>query len=314
MPSFNVVNYSLRPSKNIQRQLVFDGVRDLQSHIDLERLVYVGFGSVWFTDFIMAHKVLRIDDMISIESNDVGFRRATFNSPYATVQVKFGFSTEVLPSLYNDEAIKSRPWFVWLDYDYEFNESIKEDVRSLVENLPANSVLLISFNGRESKYGTAPDRPAHLRALFGDAVPDDLPKKACKDDEMQETLADYSLAFMRSVAADLARPGGFLPAFRLIYKDSTPMVTVGGVLPTKGAVKIVADRIADKKWMCQPAKRIIAPHLTVREAAVLQALLPCAESVSRERVKQLGFDLEDDQIEAFQTYYKQYPAFAQVIS
>ena len=59
MPSFNVVNYSLRPSKSIQRQVVFEGVRNLQSRLDAEDQMYVGFGSIWFTDFILAHKNAR---------------------------------------------------------------------------------------------------------------------------------------------------------------------------------------------------------------------------------------------------------------
>jgi len=53
-----------------RRQLIFDGVRLLQDRLDLERLIYVGFGSIWFTDFMLAHKILRIDDMVSIEGDD----------------------------------------------------------------------------------------------------------------------------------------------------------------------------------------------------------------------------------------------------
>ena len=108
MASFDTVNYSLRPSKAIQRQLVFEGVRSLQAHLDLERLVYVGFGSIWFSDFLMAHKLLGVDDMVSIEADDIGFQRAIFNSPYATVRVRHGNSFDVLPSLYADPIIGSR--------------------------------------------------------------------------------------------------------------------------------------------------------------------------------------------------------------
>ena len=56
MDSFNIVNYSLRPSKSIQRQIIFDGVRTLQLNWAHDQAVYIGLGSVWFTDFIMAHK------------------------------------------------------------------------------------------------------------------------------------------------------------------------------------------------------------------------------------------------------------------
>jgi hypothetical protein len=203
---------------------------------------------------------------------------------------------------------------IWLDYDYQFDESLKDDIRSIIENAPANSILLVTFNGHESKYGQAADRSERLRELFGDVVPDELSKRALREGRMQETLADLTRDFMISVAADLARPGGFVPAFRIIYKDSAPMVTVGGLLPTKGAARVAADVVNGAEWRCRPFKAIIAPHLTIREAVLLQSQLPRAERLSRALVQELGFDLDDDQIEAFETYYRQYPAFAQIVA
>ena len=67
MASFDVVNYSLRPSKSIQRQIVFNGIRLLMERMKLECPVYIGFGSVWFSDFLVAHKMLGINDMRSME-------------------------------------------------------------------------------------------------------------------------------------------------------------------------------------------------------------------------------------------------------
>lgn len=314
MASFDTVNYSLRPSKAIQRQLVFEGVRSLQAHLDLERLVYVGFGSIWFSDFLMAHKLLGVDDMVSIEADDIGFQRAIFNSPYATVRVRHGNSFDVLPSLYADPIIGSRPWLIWLDYDYELNESVRDDIRSVVENAPVNSMLLVTFNGLDRKYGHATHRPTRLHELLGSVVPDELSKDACKDENMQETLANLTLDFMASVAADLSRPGRFVPAFRLLYRDNAPMVTVGGILPAKGAARMATDLVAQPGWGCRPLMAIRAPHLTIREAASLQSQLPCKTPLTRATVQALGFDLEDDQLRAFESYYRQYPAFAQIVA
>lgn len=313
MTSFSIVNYSLRPSKSIQRQIVFDGVSKLSAHLNLDRMMYVGFGSIWFTDFVMAHKLLGINDMVSMETDEVGFLRAKFNSPYATVRVIHGLSSDVLPQLYQDNALRARPWMVWLDYDREFDDTLKIDIKSIVENAPANCILLVTFNGNELKYGRAPDRPARLKELFGDGVPDDLPKNACKDDRMHQTLADLALDFMSSTANDLSRPGGFVSAFRLVYRDVAPMITVGGILPARGAARIADDFIRGTNWPCKPVKPIVAPHLTMREAAVLQSQLPCDQPLTRDAVRGLGFDLEDDQLEAFTTYYRQYPAFAQIV-
>lgn len=312
MASFDTINYSLRPSKGIQRQLIFEGVRQLQSQLDLEKLAYIGFGSIWFSDFIAAHKILKIDDMVSIEGNEVGYQRALFNVPFATIRVMNGLSNEVLPTLLDDHLISNRPWLIWLDYDYAFCEANRDDSRLLIESAPQNSILIVTFNAHEMEYGRGPERPDRLRQLFGSVVPDDLSKNACKDDRMQETLANLCLDYFKSVAADLARPGGFLPAFRILYKDAAPMVTVGGILPAKGAVPAATSVVANIQWPCKPPGVIIAPNLTIREASVLQSQLPCESPLTRTKVKALGFDLEESQIETFQRYYKQYPAFAQV--
>jgi hypothetical protein len=315
MSSFNAINYSLRPSKTIQRKIVFSGINILQNHLHLERMAYIGLGSIWFTDFILAHKLLGIDDMISIEGDDIGFQRARFNAPYATVRVEHGYSNDILPNLYQEVSLRGRPWMVWLDYDYDLNESARDDIRSLIENAPANSIVLFTFNGIDRKYGQRPgDRPTRLRTVLGSVVPDGLAPEACKEEPMQSTLANLALDYMKSVAADLARPGGFVPAFRIIYKDTSPMVTVGGILPAKGAARIASDVVNDPIWAGKPAKPITAPHLTMREAATLQAKLPSTVKLSRPVVQGLGFDLEDEQIDAFATYYREYPAFAQIVT
>ena len=314
MPSFDSINYSLRPSKSIQRQLVFDGVEKLGIYLSFERMAYIGFGSIWFTDFVLAHKRLMISDMISVEAKAIGYKRAVFNVPYATVQVREGQFSAVLPTLYAEERIQARPWMVWLDYDYEFNESVRDDVTSLIENAPLNSVLVVTFNGLERKYGNADERPHRLRELFGASVPDNLAKAMCRDEEMQQSLAKYALEFMSSVANDIARPGGFVPAFRILYRDGAPMITVGGVLPTKGAAANTSEVVGRVDWPAKPIKPISAPHLTIREAIVLQSQLPRDVPLSRDDVRALGFDLEEDQLEAFTAYYRHYPAFAQIVA
>ena len=314
MASFDSINYSLRPSKTIQRQLVFDGIRMLKSHLNLGQQVFVGFGSIWFTDFVMAHNQLLIRDMYSIESDDIGFRRALFNAPYSTVNVCHGHSSTILLELSEKPEIRNRPWLVWLDYDYLFDESVRDDIRTVIERSPENTILLVTFNGVEGKYGPTADRRDRLREIFGDLVPDDLPRAACKGERMQETLADFAMGTMASLTSELSRPGGFTPAFRLIYRDTAAMVTVGGILPALGAAAISADVVKKEEWPCLVDDPIVAPHLTAREATVLQSLLPSDVNLSTDTVKRLGFDLELKQIEAFQNYYKQYPAFAQIVT
>lgn len=314
MASFEIVNYSLRPSKGIQRQIAFDGIRMLKSRLELNDMIYVGLGSIWFSDFVQAHKALDIRHMVSIEEDDIGYRRAGFNRPYATVQVRHGHSSEILARLHNDDYCKARPWVVWLDYDGGLNEVATNDIRSIIEKSPADTILLTTFRGRAGTYGRTNQRGRRLRDLLGDVVPDDLPKEHYKGDQMQETLADLVTDFMKSVGADSVRPGGFVPAFRMIYKDTMEMVTVGGIVPAAGNVSSAKGVISDESWRCCPQGRIVAPLLTIREAVTLLSLLPRDDELTREQVRESGFDLEEEQIAAFERYYREYPMFAQIVA
>ena len=232
--------------------------------------------------------------MVSMEKSDVGYSRARFNSPYATVEVRHGSSEDILPALLDEEHARARPWVVWLDYDREFDEALREDCRRIIERAPANSVFLATFSGNERLYGRARDRIERLRAVFLDVVPDDLTRAQCSGTQLQETLANFALDVMTSVAADTMRQGGFVPAFRVLYKDGAPMVTVGGVLPSRDNLAKARDEVSGDDWHCQPPDPIIAPHLTVKEAIALQSRLPSPEHLSREVVQSLGFDLEKE--------------------
>lgn len=314
MASFDIVNFGLRPSKSIQRQIVFGGIRLLQRELGAKEAVYVGLGSIWFVDFVMAHKILSIDKMISIEQHDIGYRRALFNSPFATVEVRQGSSSEVLPRLCEDQSVNGHPWVIWLDYDKCFDEDASDDVRLIVESAPEDSIVLVTFNAAESKYGAAKERPDRLKELFEGVVPANLSRSQCKDDSMQRTLADLGVKFMKSIASEAQRPGGFIPAFQIVYKDTTPMVTVGGVLPSKANRQLADKRVKARDWRCQPNAAIQAPLLTIREAMALQSRLPGPVGLTRGVVRALGFDLEEEQIRVYERYYREYPFFAEVVT
>jgi len=213
MPSFNVVNYSLRPNKSIQRSLVFEGVRLLQKELHLEKLMYIGFGSIWFTDFQMAHKLLGVEDMISIEADPVGFRRALFNQPFKTVRVINGYSHDVFPSLLSDPNLACRPWLVWLDYDHALNEAIVEDVQTIIEKAPPNSILLVTIDAKGSGYGRPVERPKRLKGLLGSVVPDELDRRDCADGKLWSTIAELTWKFMVSVRLRFRDRGDFYRRF-----------------------------------------------------------------------------------------------------
>jgi hypothetical protein len=91
------------------------------------------------------------------------------------------------------------------------------------------------------------------------------------------------------------------------------MVTAGVVLPSAATSETVSTVVDGLAWPALSKDLLATPPLTSREAASLRALLPAADPLTREHVRALGFDLEDEQVRSFATNYRHFPSFAQVL-
>ena len=279
----------------------------------LFRSVYIGLGSVWFSDFQLAHRQLGCRTMISIEADPVTASRARYNKPFRTVDVVQGESAQVLPGILRQPVLKGRPTIVWLDYDKAMDEDRLAELADLIEILPENSLLLSTFSASGGPYGQRPDsRPGRLRKLFGAAAPDDLSVESYKGDALASVLASCSQDYLLARAQRRARVGSYVPAFMLTYRDGTPMVTVGGFLPSEENLALTEATVASGEWIGIDANPITVPPLTPKEALALQELLPRTfGALTRADVRALGFDLEDGQVESFERHYLRYPTFFQ---
>lgn len=128
MPSFDSVNYSIRPNKAVERSIVFSDLVKLSRIVDLATHQYLGLGSIWFVDFLMAHKVLGIRSMISIEKDEIGYVRAEYNRPLSCIKVEKGETTKVIPSI----KLEDSPSVVWFDYDTSIGGPVLSDIGLLV--------------------------------------------------------------------------------------------------------------------------------------------------------------------------------------
>ena len=312
--SFNGVNYSLRPSKTIQRGLVFEGLRRLQEALNWSKATYVGFGSIWFTDFILAHKALNISRMVSIESDNIGYSRARFNKPYRFIRMKYGLSYDKIPQLYEEVRFPNYPAILWLDYDQRIDSDKLDEIRYIVENATADSVLLVTFDASEKLYGSDPSQVAeYLGVLFDRLAPNNFTREQVRKFGLATTLANLTRDVMISASSKARKSNECLPAFNIVYQDKATMVTVGAAFPSPTTRDDVRRAIAASTWPGVVAEPIIAPHLTSKEASVLQSNLPAGLGMSRDAVRDLGFDLEEEQIKAFERFYRHYPTFAQII-
>lgn len=155
MNSFNVINYKLRPQKQIERGLIAQLINDF-SHVLKGEINYIGMGSLLFADFVYFNKNCHLGKMFSIEkmTNESGEydhkkeKRFRNNKPLAKI--------ELIPKAVNDaidDLPLDEPAFIWFDYDGEIETSTIDDLEKLIRNINTSSLIAITYNsGTAKKY------------------------------------------------------------------------------------------------------------------------------------------------------------------
>ena len=330
-PSFERVNYLLRPNKNIERKMIFDRLAHIGGTLDFRGCRYVGFGSLWFVDFVLAHRMLKIQDMLSIENPEYA-ERADFNRPYSSIEVRPGWSTDILNDM--QEAEWERPQVVWFDYDGTLDDTVVADLEILIRKLSAGSVLLLSVNGTRRSYRRTPaggkggltsvdalkgylgeDAIASEFELTADAFPD------VSEAQFPAFLAASLLNFIRRKIRTSGRQEGengvsFIPSFNFCHIDGVEMVTVGGVLVESAKVEEAEQMLVrsgvsldDSKTPKHAALDLI--QLTAKEKSVLDRLLPSGADGFEARAQGKGLCLPNEQYAKYRDHYLYFPVFAE---
>ena len=138
--SYEKVNYFLRPKKQIERKLIIDILQELKPQINLKKYLYIGFGSIYYYDFILFHKFLNITKLLSLDDKST-IKRFEFNKPYDFIKFQNKNSTEYLKEFdWNQNTI------LWLDYDEELNFSMLSDLNLISKNCQKKDIVILTID------------------------------------------------------------------------------------------------------------------------------------------------------------------------
>lgn len=285
MSSHRIVHYGLRPAKNIERKMICEACQRLAHFRNLLTYQYVGFGSRYFSDFTLVHRVLGIGKMISIERNSSDKDWFEFNKPYNCIEAIYDHSNVALPTI--DWTV---PTILWLDYDGRLGSDVFADIQTFCTSAVDGSVMLITVNAEASRpdSGLTNDlaelRIRELRDAVGEVrVPGgttgrDLSKKDLPgvlrkivDNEIRETIA------IRNGGLMVHERLQYQQLFNFVYDDGAQMLTVGGVIYREDQVSTLEKcSFVDYHYVRQgeQACRIEVPNLTFREIHHLNRHLP----------------------------------------
>jgi len=312
--SFRKIDYSLRPAKHAERRMLCEIFRKLRPFGSVEQYLYIGMGSLWFSDFILFHRLLGIKEMISIDKSGAKARLEA-NKPFRSVTMDFRSTTVALPKL-----DWTRHHFMWLDYDDQIDSDKLLDVRTVSTRAISGTTLAVSVQceaakeveeARDAGESTAIDR---FRSRFGrervtgDVWEDDLVSwrfgklsRQLLHSEIEEALAVRNLS---SASEELIE---FHPICDIEYSDGAKMTTVVGIFVSRKDIAVLKACDFDKLDFLESKDRLVhidVPKLTVREIRKLEQQLPKSE----EEWELEGVPAKDAKL--FAKLYRYLPNFA----
>ena len=307
MPSYLKVNYALRPAKQVERRMLIDALQVLGfAGFPIRDFQYTGLGSLWFIDFMLVHKMLGIQRMLSVEQDAGIVRRVEYNQPFRCVQTRMAASKSVIPDL--SRELKH---ILWLDYDRRLQLGHLEDARLAAASLTPASILIITVD-IEPPGETLQKNYQYFRDIAGDF----WDPKFRVEQFGRDGLASVSTALLhRAMLSGLAaRPGlRFLPLFKFIYADGHRMLTVGGMIGGRNESRRLngsglRDCVYVRRSLDDDPFEILVPPLTRRERLHLDQNMPCPKDWAPD-----AFPLDPEFIKKYRDIYRFFPGYEELL-
>ena len=311
--SYLKVQYDLRPAKQVERRMLIDAFQLLSSAgFKIHDYQYTGFGSVHFVDFILFHKFLGIQKMLSIEHDQDIKKRIQFNRPYKTINIKITSASEAIPKL-----AKNISHILWLDYDQIVNHDMLSDIALAAVTLREGSIILITMDanppGKEADTNYGPKMWKDYYFSFAEQY---LGKYSNARDFVVRNLVKINTEIFNNVMRNslMSRSGvEFVPFFNFSYADGHRMVTCGGMIcspENKDALEncSLKERSYARFDLTKPAFEIQVPKITRKERLYLDSNMPCSKDWQPKI-----FELCKEDILAYREIYRYFPAYAEMM-
>ena len=256
--SFEYINYMFRPKKQIERKIIVEILQELKNEIPLSEYLYIGFGSIYYYDFILFHKMLNINKLLSIDDKSTR-KRFNFNRPYDFITFKNEISTDFL-SKYDWKQNS----MLWLDYDNKLKDIVLSDIKIITKNCKKKDFLIITINAHCGNVGDERDqaRECFYNKFRMYISPEYHDKKYYTPKYFPYLLQEVILNYLMTMSE--YRDINFYKLFSFSYKDGSPMFTMGGIFNDK---RELCNRKWDNKFIStdEEVKDINVPILTYCE-------------------------------------------------
>jgi len=301
------VPYDLRTAKQIERRMIIDAFQRMgQSGFKIGDYKYIGMGGIYFVDFVLFHRLLGIQMMLSVERDENIKKRVQFNRPYRSIELEYKAIGDVIPFI--DQDLKH---ILWLDYDFIMSNTVVTDAVNASAQLSVGSVLLITVDLKPP-----PGKPKDWKIHFQTEALDFCNPAWRISDFRQSNLPRINIDIIDAAIRQglTGRPNvKFLPLFNFLYADGHEMLTVGGVIGTDaedrmldgcrfGDAPYIRRKLSDKPY------RVPKMILTRKERVSLDAAMPAKPGWHPKE-----FEMDEEVIALYKEVYRFFPTYAELL-
>jgi hypothetical protein len=303
------VQFDLRPAKQVERRMLVDAFQRLaQAGFPIRDYKYTGFGSIHFVDFLIFHKLLGINDMLSVEHDPTLEGRVQFNRPFGRIDIQICEATDVIATLSRDQQ-----HILWLDYDEPVTSTILNDVYLAGSQLSSGSILLITVDAEPPEKGS--DDPHDTQRYFEREAAKYLGSVNISDFAKRNIPKTSRRVIMNALKEGMAGRTNldYFPLFYFLYADGHTMMTAGGVIGSNVEKRKINSMNVDgaiylrTKIGASPYE-IKVPVLTRKERHLLDSAMPCPTGWQPS-----DFNIPIKDIDAYRDIYRFLPAYAELL-
>jgi hypothetical protein len=288
------IPYDLRPAKQAERRILLDFLKCANdAGLAVSDCRYVGMGGTMFYDFHLIHRFLGITKMISLERDPDTHPRCRFNRPFEFISVR-----KTTAGTFMAKDRNKTPTIYWFDYDDGFGPEIIADIMSLGARVQLGGFAFATVcetpPGALAKHSKE-QRLAYFQEQIGDfaieLTADDF-ENAAFPGTIHRILVQ---AFQNAFAG--RSEGQFQSLFQIRYRDTSPMITVGGCFSSTSDASKIHDRVrSDLPFLLSDRPYHIRHlNLTTRERDLFDIAVTTPRKNSRQTssLRSLGFKKAD---------------------
>ncbi|MBA7490470.1 hypothetical protein ES702_01008 [subsurface metagenome] len=319
IPSFEKINYLLRPKKQIERKISIEILQELQQVVPgFEDFRYIGMGSIYYYDYILFHKFLKFKKYTSLDNKRTP-KRFVFNKPYDFIDFQNVHSTDFLENFEYDSNI-----IMWLDYDSALNKDILSDFAILSRKCRKNDIVIFTLNVTCPK---CIETRRQVMEPFAEFVSQKYQpfNKFLIENKFSYLYQDICLNYFADKCT--SRNLRFNKFFAIEYADNATMLTIAGIM---GETDEVVKKLAHP--YVRTDDQIIAikiPNLTYKEKFYLDSRIDqikksidrIVQTIEKKQISlddakefvrnelEMEFELSIEDLKQYAEYYKYYPQY-----